>query len=389
MDGALTSADVKYTFDSILDQNRYFAEARFARADSIHRRSRRRHRYFSFERTVRRISVGNRAACDRDRSRRARAADFSAGSWAPARFDLSARSRMTTWCWSATALISAVRRKFHGVRFRVVPEAIVRALELRKGSADVEVNSLTPDMIPVLRAATDARCDRTARNQLLSIWRSILTTRRWRKREVRQALAYATNREEIINICIAARRRPADGPLPTKQLGVRTRDPEIRVTIRNRRSDCWTRLGFRGSLPTGGMRVKLTLKTSTEESSRLLAAVLQEQWRKVGVDLDVQAAGIRDVVFGHGARKFRDLYTLRWIGANNDPDTFFEYVFDSQEDSAMRGPIADTIAMRKSMRCSIRRAWRPIRKSGANCSAKCRKSSRRICLTSACGSWTT
>ena len=39
------------------------------------------------------------------------------------------------------------------VRFRVVPEAIVRALELRKGTADLEVNSLTPDMIPVLRDA--------------------------------------------------------------------------------------------------------------------------------------------------------------------------------------------------------------------------------------------
>ena len=36
------------------------------------------------------------------------------------------------------------------VRFRVVPDAIVRALELRKGSADIEVSSLTPDIIPVL-----------------------------------------------------------------------------------------------------------------------------------------------------------------------------------------------------------------------------------------------
>ncbi|HEY2646848.1 MAG TPA: ABC transporter substrate-binding protein, partial [Candidatus Acidoferrales bacterium] len=37
------------------------------------------------------------------------------------------------------------------VRFRVVPEAIVRALELRKGTADLEMSSLSPDMIPVLR----------------------------------------------------------------------------------------------------------------------------------------------------------------------------------------------------------------------------------------------
>jgi ABC-type transport system substrate-binding protein len=41
------------------------------------------------------------------------------------------------------------------VRFRVVPEEVVRALELRKGTADVELNSFTPDMIPVLAQQSD------------------------------------------------------------------------------------------------------------------------------------------------------------------------------------------------------------------------------------------
>jgi peptide/nickel transport system substrate-binding protein len=40
--------------------------------------------------------------------------------------------------------------KINRVTFRIVPDAIVRALELRKGSADVEVSSLSADMIPVL-----------------------------------------------------------------------------------------------------------------------------------------------------------------------------------------------------------------------------------------------
>src|ERR1700675_4002899 len=41
------------------------------------------------------------------------------------------------------------------VRFRIVPDAIVRALELRKGSADLELSSLAPDMIPVLAKQPD------------------------------------------------------------------------------------------------------------------------------------------------------------------------------------------------------------------------------------------
>ena len=36
------------------------------------------------------------------------------------------------------------------LRFRVVPDAVVRALELRKGTADIEISSLSPDIIPAL-----------------------------------------------------------------------------------------------------------------------------------------------------------------------------------------------------------------------------------------------
>jgi peptide/nickel transport system substrate-binding protein len=31
------------------------------------------------------------------------------------------------------------------------------------------------------------------------------------------------------------------------------------------------------------------------------------------------------------ARGSFEIFTLRWIGANNDPDTFFDYIFDSKK----------------------------------------------------------
>ena len=40
--------------------------------------------------------------------------------------------------------------KLARVRFNVVPDATTRALELRKGSADVEINALPGDMVPAL-----------------------------------------------------------------------------------------------------------------------------------------------------------------------------------------------------------------------------------------------
>jgi len=76
-----------------------------------------------------------------------------------------------------------------------------------------------------------------------------------------------------------------------------------------------------------GVRFHLTMKTSTNEGTRLIVAVLQQQLREVGIALDIRsfepATFLSDVI--HGAFQ---LYSLRWIGGNEDPD-IFEYVFHS------------------------------------------------------------
>ena len=94
---------------------------------------------------------------------------------------------------------------------------------------------------------------------------------------------------------------------------------------RRRRARCWMPPAIRAR---DGVRFHLTMKTSTEESTRLLAAVLQQQLRDVGIALDIRtfefATFFADVT--SGAFQF---YSLRWIGGNEDPD-IFEYAFHSQ-----------------------------------------------------------
>ena len=76
-----------------------------------------------------------------------------------------------------------------------------------------------------------------------------------------------------------------------------------------------------------GIRFHLTMKTSTEESSRAMAAVFQQQLREVGIALDIRsfepATFLSDVMHG----EFQ-VYSLRWLGGNEDPD-IFEYAFHS------------------------------------------------------------
>ena len=223
--------------------------------------------------------------------------------------------------------------KIEQIRFRVVPEAIVRALELRKGTADLEVSSLTPDMIPVLRRQENLEVTEEPGTNYAYVAFNfddpVLV-----KREVRQALALATDREEIVRYLYRGQARLADGPLPQNSWAY---EPDIaRYGYDPQRAE---RLLDSAGLPrraeNGGMRMKLTMKTTTEESTRLLGAVLQEQWRKVGVDLELRPMEIATLASEISRGDFQ-MYTLRWIGVNNDPE-FFEFAFSSERMPPMGG----------------------------------------------------
>jgi ABC-type transport system substrate-binding protein len=218
--------------------------------------------------------------------------------------------------------------KISEVRFRVVPESIVRALELRKGTADLELTSLAPDMIPVLRSQPGIKVtEQPGTNYDYIVFN--FTDPVLAKREVRQALAMATDREEIIRYLLRGEARLADGPLPP---GNWAYEPDIRRYHYDpqQAEQLLDQAGLERRPELDGMRVQLTLKTSTDESVRLLAEVLKEQWKKVGVDLELKPMELA-TFFSDLTRGSFQLATLRWVGGNNDPDLFFGYVFSSKK----------------------------------------------------------
>jgi len=219
------------------------------------------------------------------------------------------------------------------IRFHIVPEAIVRALELRKGSADLEVSSLAPDMIPVLRQqpSLEVTQDPGTNYSYVAFNFDDPTLAR---REVRQALAYATNREEIISYLYRGQARLADGPLPPNSWAY---EPDItHYSFDPQKAEqLLDTAGYPRAADKNGMRINLTLKTSTEETTRLLGAVLKEQWRKVGVDLELQSMEQATLGAEINRGDFQ-MYTLRWIGANNDPE-FYDFAFSSKRMPPMGG----------------------------------------------------
>lgn len=234
--------------------------------------------------------------------------------------------------------------KIERVRFRIVPDAIVRALELRKGSADAEINSLTPDMSATLAKLPGLAMEQQPGTPLAYISFNfedpILA-----HREVREALAYATDRESLIKYLLHGQARLATGLLPPNHWAF---DPDVAQYGYDpaRAEQLLDAAGF--PRRADGVRFHLALKTSTDESVRLTSAAIADQWKRVGVALDLRPLEFA-TFFSDISRGSFQLYTLRWVGANNDPD-IFEYVFGSKKippEGANRGryrnPALDTL----------------------------------------------
>jgi ABC-type transport system substrate-binding protein len=210
------------------------------------------------------------------------------------------------------------------VRFAVVPDPTTRALELRKGSADVASNALTSDMVLALEKEPNLVVQRAPGTEL-SYLAFNLRDPILRDVRVRQAIAYAIDRQPMIHYLWRDFARPAASILPPQSwaydadVSKYPYEPEKANQI----------LDAAGYPKVNGVRFHITMKTSTEESTRLMVGVLQQQLREAGIALDIRtfefATFFADVTSGA-----YQMYSLRWIGGNEDPD-IFEYVFDSDK----------------------------------------------------------
>jgi peptide/nickel transport system substrate-binding protein len=193
----------------------------------------------------------------------------------------------------------------------------VRALELRKGSADATINSLTPDMVVTLAKerglVAEQQPGTTIAYLSFNFSDPILA-----KRDVRQALAYATDRATIIKYLLRGQARPAPSLLPPSNWAF---EPNVQQYDYDpaRAEKLLDAAGY----PRGadGVRMRLTLKTSTDESTRLLSEAIADQWKRVGVALQLRPMEFA-TFYSDVTRGSFQIYSLRWVGGNNDPDLF-------------------------------------------------------------------
>lgn len=203
--------------------------------------------------------------------------------------------------------------------YRVVPDATTRALELLRGGLDLSIGNLPPDLLPRLAAsghlAVTIRPGSNYAYVAFNFRDEVLS-----KREVRRALALALDREALAKGLWRDTVELTETLLPP---GHWARDASLPPLTRDLE-------GARRLLdsagypdPGGGRpRLRLTWKTSTDESSVLQATAIAAQWREVGVETEIRSSDFavfyQDVVKGN----FR-LFSLRWQGIV-DPDHYHE-----------------------------------------------------------------
>jgi peptide/nickel transport system substrate-binding protein len=220
---------------------------------------------------------------------------------------------------------AGVRGNVERVRFRIVPDALVRALELRKGSADVAINSLSPDMVVTLAKERGIVADEQPGTTIayvgFNLEDPILS-----HREVRQALAYATDRATLIKYLMRGQARAAGSLLPPNHWAY---DPDVRQYEFDpaRAEQLLDAAGFKRG--AGGVRFRLEFKTSTEEYSRLLSEAIADEWQRVGVAVELRPLEFA-TFYADLQRGSFQVSAQRWVGGNNDPD-IFESVFSSKK----------------------------------------------------------
>ena len=207
-----------------------------------------------------------------------------------------------------------------GLVFNIVPDAIVRVLEFKKGTIHLLQNDIEPDTVSWLEKNTDAIVE-THQGTTFQYMGVNLTHPILKNRKVRQALALAIDRDGIIRHILQGQATPANGLLSPlhwahdETVPYWPYDPAKAKQLLDQ-------AGFRDPDGDGPRtRFKLSFKTTNIDLRRRIAETLKEQMRGVGIELEVRTYEWGTFYSDIKKGNFH-LFSLAWVGIF-DPDIYY------------------------------------------------------------------
>lgn len=145
--------------------------------------------------------------------------------------------------------------------------------------------------------------------------------------EVRFALSYATNREEIINKVLNGNGTPIYSPILPGMIGysdeLEKRQFDLEKANKILDDNGWPR-GEDGVRSKNGVVLEIDFVTADWDELRQTAEMVKEQWEKIGARINLNILSISDIQQNHiRPREYEALLFGQVLGADPDPYSFW------------------------------------------------------------------
>ena len=251
------------------------------------------------------------------------------------------------------------------LRVKVVTDNSTRQAELMSGEVDLALNALfDPETVRALQRRSDIQVVVSDGANIGYLGANTTPSSALGNVKVRQAVAYALDRDSIIHRLLRDQARKANALMPpehwaySNHITAYDHDPQ-------RARELLDEAGFPDPDGDGPQtRFRLSILTSTAQLSRNIAAILQDQLRQVGIDLELlslETATMNDRL----AKAQFDLFYRIGLGFNQSTDGF-QLVYHSRyqnpqfneaigklratSDPAQMRPLFDQLAMSLAQR---------------------------------------
>ncbi|MEN3335168.1 MAG: peptide/nickel transport system substrate-binding protein [Blastocatellia bacterium] len=208
------------------------------------------------------------------------------------------------------------------VRVKVVTDNSTRQAELMSGAVDLALNAqFDPETVRALARRSDIQVVINDGANIGYLGANTTSTSLLGNVKIRQAVAYAIDRDSIIHRLLRDQARKANALLPPEHWAY---NPNLTVYDRDaqRARQLLDEAGFPDPDGDGPQtRLRLSIITSTNQLSRNIAAILQDQLRQVGIELEqlsLENATMNDRL----AKAQYDLFYRIGLGFNQSTDGF-------------------------------------------------------------------
>jgi len=206
------------------------------------------------------------------------------------------------------------------IEFLELKDPVVRTLKLVRGEVDILQGDLSPELVTWLTKRSEVKVTKGQGTKFTYIGFNLQDSVT-KQHIVREAIAYAINRDDIIHYVLGnAARRASSFLLPPTHWAGHPGLPSYSYNPDKARA-LLAKAGYSADKP-----LELSYKTSSNPFRIRIATVIQQQLAMVGIDMDLRTYDWGTFYGDIKAGRFQ-IYSLSWIGIKM-PD-IFRYVFHS------------------------------------------------------------